>query len=269
MDLESVKDSALEDWRVVSDQEAGGKSFATVRFSKVKCDEDPSGWRKTIVFEGVLHGIKKEFRPKAKDPWFVSPEKEEDKELIVDGYAAFMSPQILNDINVDPFEIFTLKMRSCGKKYFFNVAPENSFWDDDLYQALIGPDENPVPDMHERWVDMQDLTQTVAGQVKGFYSESLNEEVSFFSIGVEGRGPFRFELEFIEGRMKDYKLLEEMAEKERIRMAHEDAGKTGMTFEEVRSVQRSDKADIQPDDPVFKEYLERADAEDEEEQRRN
>ena len=92
-------------------------------------------------------------------------------------------------------EIFALSLRTCGREYFFNVLPDSSFNDNDLYQVKLLAEEvphssfvvvvgvvvvviviviviviatttttqNPSKELHERWIEMDAFLATAAG----------------------------------------------------------------------------------------------------------
>lgn len=277
-DMETA-DSDISKWKVITDKEIGGKTVATVRQRSFQCDKDPTKTRTSIVFEGELHGLESRKRPK--DPWW-TPNKSKrggNEPPLLNGYAALVTPP--RKINVDPMEIFTLSLKTCGREYFFNVIPDSHFIDNDIYQVKLLSEDNPSPGLHERWVEMDSFLATSGGFSKFYQVPFAKESIKGFSFGIQGQqGPFRLELEWIEARLQDYKDLEELQDRMRKLQAEEDAKKTGMTLREILAAQtdqtrqnpRSRPEIMMEHDPIQKEYLlrelakERAEQEEEEEE---
>lgn len=272
LDLNTSKDSDLTKWRVITDQEVGGTSTASIRLHTFPCDKDPNKTRTSIVFEGELRPLLTKNKPK--DPWFAPRARSKDLPELIDGYAALVSPIDKNNpMTADLMDILAINVKSDGTPYFFNVIPDAFFYSDDIYQAKIPPMES-MPELKVKWLDMDSFTLSSRGFAKYHQLRMPREAIKAFSFGVQGQSrKFRLEFEWIEARMHDYEKVEAQQEelkKELLKEQQEKEQVTNSTSSIFKRlfVNRRKLSDDPNKDAVYREYVKQEEEREKEEEQK-
>lgn len=203
-------DTDLTNWQLVDDHNfAGGASFSRIGLLERPDPQDPSKTIHSLVWEGELKPLPS---PKVAPRLpFYAPKKFRDAEFResdnprpshVPGFCGLISPKGL--YNLELYGTIALQVQTDGRAYLFNVLPDSFSVGEDIYQAAIAAEE-PRP-MHLLEVDFEQLTQTSKGLVRYYQAELAVDRIKGFSFGVQGEGPFRFELGSMEARVPDFEL---------------------------------------------------------------
>lgn len=236
--------SDVEDWKLISDAEVGGKTWGSVTLTEsseivsLAGEETGNGTSNqegkvyTLVIEGELHDLSVDLAPKR--TWWqrraLQKEKEKQEKLRIEsiaqgrddfddnvkeepqsvsGYCTAISPVLEPALNLTEFKYFALKVRTCGRadlKWLFHVYPGSRIATGDIWSALLPPPTQvDLRSSKELYLPMDDLVQMRNGFPKMYQSTLLSHCIQNFGFGVTGPpGPFRLELQYIEARTEKY-----------------------------------------------------------------
>jgi hypothetical protein len=205
-------ENELKDWRVMTDEQFGGSSEATLSINET-VEEDKLGNEQraySLVFSGYLRSL-----PQKDDmtglsslqkKLFIKNHANAPDLATVDGFAGCESPKAPLS-QMGDFDAVVMKVQTCGRAWRFNVANQDVFsFGDDMYVAQFPP-EKPTPARlrYMKWIDM---LHTGSGMPKANPRLLNPNDITAFGFAIRGEeGPFRLELHWLEARRSKFHHL--------------------------------------------------------------